>query len=89
MPIQPKYKIVIWNANGLHQRVKELKTFLYEQDIDIMIISETHFTDKHYVCIPKYRLYHTKHPDNKARGGTAIIIRDTIKHYERNKFSKD
>ena len=47
-----KYKIAIWNANGLQQHAKELKTFIYEQNIDIMMISETHFTDKHYLRIP-------------------------------------
>lgn len=26
---------------------------------------------------------------NKARGGTAIFIRDSIKHYEREKFIKE
>lgn len=54
-----------------------------------MMISETHYTDKHYLEIPKYNLYHTKHPSDKAHGGTAIIIRDSIKHYEREKFTKD
>lgn len=85
---QPKYKIAIWNANGLQQHALEIKTFLIEQKIDIMMISETHFTDRNYIRIPKYNLYHTTHPDNKSHGGTAIIIREDIKHYEREKFEK-
>lgn len=84
-----KFKIAIWNANGLQQHAQEIKTFLNSENIDIMMISETHFTDKHYLHIPKYNLYHTKHPSNKAHGGTAIIIRNNIQHYESEKFSKD
>lgn len=39
--------------------------------------------------IPKYRIYHTKHLDKKAHGGTAIVIRESIKHYKRDKFSNE
>jgi hypothetical protein len=89
MAEQQKYKIAIWNANGLQQHAQELKTFLYDQNIDIIMISETHFTKKHYLRIPKYKVYHTRHPSDKAHGGTAIIVRDSIKHHEREKFTKD
>jgi hypothetical protein len=47
-----------------------------------MLISETHFTDKSYFSIPKYITYLTNHPDNTAHGGTAILIKRTINHYE-------
>lgn len=33
-------KIGVWNANDLTQRTKELKYYLYEQNIDVMLISE-------------------------------------------------
>lgn len=33
-----------------------------------------------------YMLYHTIHPDGKARGGTAILIKSSIKHYELQKY---
>ena len=39
-----KLKIALWNANVLAQRSLELKTFIINQDIDIMLVSETHFT---------------------------------------------
>jgi len=29
------------------------------------------------------------HPDDKAHGGTAIIIKSSIKHYEIDKYQKD
>jgi hypothetical protein len=39
-------QLALWNANGLHQHVEELKTFLSLRNIYIMLISKTHFTDK-------------------------------------------
>ena len=47
-----------------------------------MLISETHFTDRSYFNIPKYLTYSTNHPDNTAHGGTAILIKSAINHYE-------
>ena len=44
--MKKEYKIAVWNANGLAQRTLELKAFLVDQNIDIMMISETHFIKK-------------------------------------------
>lgn len=74
-------KIAVWNANGLAQHIQHIKIFLLKQDIDIMLISETHFTKKSYFKIPKYVIYDTQHPDGTAHGGTAVIIKNTIKHH--------
>lgn len=54
-----------------------------------MLISETHFTSKSYFKIPEYNLYHTMHPDGKAYGGSAILIKANIKHYQCQSFCKD
>lgn len=82
-------KIVIWNANSLCNRALELKSFLYSNDVDIALISETHFTCKSYLRIPNYLIYNTKHPDGKAYGGTAIIIKQNIKDCLKKAFKKD
>lgn len=52
------------------------------------MICEIHFTSKSYVSIPWYSTYYTLHPDGSAHGGTAIIIRSNIKHYETRSYSK-
>jgi hypothetical protein len=39
-------QLAVWNANGLTQHKEELEMFLSIYDIDIMLISETHFTEK-------------------------------------------
>lgn len=51
-----------------------------------MLISETHFTHRNYFSMPNYKYYQTKHPDGKAHGGTAIVVRANIRHYESNSF---
>lgn len=83
-----KIKIAVWNANGLAQHGLEIKHFLLNEKIDIMLISEAHFTDKTYLKIPNYLIYVTKRPDGKAYGGSAIIIRQKIKHHELEKLSQ-
>jgi exonuclease III len=42
-------RLALWNANGLIQHVEEVQTFISLHNIDIMLISETHFTEKSYL----------------------------------------
>jgi hypothetical protein len=64
----------MWNANGLTEHIEKLKTFMSIHNIDIMLISETHFTEKK--LLPNYTVYHTNHPARNALGRTAIIIQN-------------
>ena len=82
-------KICVWNANGLAQRSLELKTFLINENIDIMLISETHFTQKNHLNISHYSVYYTNHPDGKSHGGRSVINKTKIKHYENKHRSDD
>jgi hypothetical protein len=45
-------QLALWNANGLAQHTEELKTFISIHNIDIMLISERHFTEKIYLKLP-------------------------------------
>jgi hypothetical protein len=49
-----------------------------------MLITEMHFTEKSYLNLPNYTVYHTSHP-----AGTAIIITNSIKHHQLNNYSQD
>ncbi len=82
-------RVATWNANGLVHNKLELENFLHQEKIDIMLVSETHFTSATVLRIRDYRVYSTHHPSNKARGGAAVIIRHSIKHFEADKFSQD
>lgn len=82
-------KIALWNANGLAQHSQELKLFIQNHDLDILLISETHFTNKSFFSLPRHTIYNTNHPDEAAHGGTAIIIKNNIQHYEMEKYEKN
>lgn len=81
-------KIVQWNANGVSQHKLEIETFLNRHSIDIMLISETHLTSKNNFKMHGYTIYETKHPDDKSRGGTAILIKNRIRHYQLDSISE-
>ena len=68
---------------------EELTIFLKQNYIDILLISETHFTYKNYFRIPSYKLCHTTHPDGTAHGGTAILTKESIQHYELLKYQEE
>jgi exonuclease III len=73
---------VTWNANGLLTHKHEVKTFLHINKIDILLISESHFTNLTVFKIPHFNVYNTPHPDGTALGGTTLIIRQSLSHYE-------
>jgi hypothetical protein len=80
-------RIMEWNASGLLQHKEELQAILSTENIDICLISETHSTSESHVQFRICVIYHTIHPANTARGGSSVMIRDTIKHYEVEKCS--
>jgi exonuclease III len=82
-------KLVIWNANGLAQNVEEVKHYTRTHQVDIILISETHFTSRCYFKIPNYTVYDTRHPDGTVHGETAIIIQNGLKHHLHGHYSVD
>ena len=82
-------RIMEWNANGLLQHQQELQAVLDIDKVDICLISETHFTNQSYINFKKYKVYHTIHPDNTAKGGRTVIIRNNILHHEEIKYKTE
>jgi hypothetical protein len=70
-------KIVLWNANWLAQHMEEVKNYIQNQQVD-MLISETNSTTRSYFKIPNYAIYDTQHPDGTAHEGTAILIKTAL-----------
>jgi exonuclease III len=75
-------RIAAWNANGLQQSIHEIEVFLWDQKKDICLISETHLTKEFRSRINGYKIYHTIRPDKIGKGGSAMIIKENIKHYQ-------
>ena len=65
--------ILAWNCNGLIKSKLELQLLLHQQNIDIVLLSETHTTSETYFNINNYKFYHTYHPSNNARGGSGTM----------------
>lgn len=82
-------RIAAWNANGIQQNQNEIQLFLDMQKIDICLISETHLTKQSYIQFKGYKTYHTIHPQNSARGGSAVIVKENIIHYEQTKYETE
>ena len=81
-------RIALWNANGLQNHKEELKLFLTQNQIDIMFISETRFTSISHFSIAGYNICLANHPDDKAHGGTAILIKSKIAYAEQLCYAK-
>lgn len=84
--MQKFLKVMLWNANGLLKHQQELEVILESEKIDVCLIAETHFTKQSFIKIKNYVIYHTIHPNNSARGGSAVIIKNSIKHFEEEKY---
>jgi len=50
-------KLATWNVNGLAKYAQEVKAFILSQDIDILLVFETHFR---YTMILTYHTLDTK-----------------------------
>lgn len=74
-------KISLWNSAGLSNKFAELHQFIADKDIDVMLISETHLIDSDSIKIQGYSAYTANHPSNRRRGGVAVVIKNSIRHY--------
>lgn len=81
--------ILLWNANGLYLHRTELQILLQQKRIDIALITETHFTSQSRLFFPNYSIYTANHPDGTAHGGTAVIIRSSLRHFFHSSTSFD
>jgi exonuclease III len=82
-------QLASWNTNGLTQHMEELRKFIYIYNIDVMLISETDFTEKSHLKLPNHAVYHTNHPAGTIRGDTAMIIKNSIKHHQLSNCSQN
>lgn len=86
------YWIINWIRElvaDIRQHENELRYFLIRNQIDVMIVSETHLTYRSYLRIICYTIYDTKDPRGTALGGTTILIKSRKTYLLLNSFSKD
>ncbi|KAM8714568.1 hypothetical protein ACLKA7_000010 [Drosophila subpalustris] len=73
-------KIISWNAAGIINKLTELECYIHQNDIDVVVMSETHLTDADTIEIDGYYVYTANHPANTRSGGSAVIINQNIEH---------
>ncbi|BES92288.1 Hypothetical protein NTJ_05096 [Nesidiocoris tenuis] len=78
----PALKVSTWNCRGLNNKYFELKTFLSQYDIDILLATETKLATGINFAMPGYSVYRADHPSGRRKGGSLILIRCKIKHDE-------
>ena len=71
--------IMAFNANGIEGQINELEMVLYERDIDILLLNETHLKDKDKFKLINYYTYRNDRKDGPL-GGTAICVKKQIGH---------
>lgn len=84
-----RLQICFWNANGLSQHKNEVQQFLHTHQIDVLLVSETHFSIKNCFRINGYFTYDTKHPSGRACGGSAILVRKDVDHFPMPEYKTD
>jgi hypothetical protein len=82
-------QLALWNANSLAQHEEELKTFFSIHNIGVMLSTEMHFTEKKLSKISQLCSLPYEPSSRTARGGTAIIIKNTVKHHQLNNYNQD
>jgi hypothetical protein len=82
-------QLALWNANGLAQHTEELRTFIWNQNINVLLISGIHLIENKLSKLPNYALYHTNYPAGIVWGATAMMITNSIKYHQLNKCSQN
>lgn len=74
-------KIIAWNVNSIRSKAKqeEVRYLLSEQKPHLLLLSETKLNDGNFVHFPQYKIYRNDRLSDGG-GGTAILIREPIKH---------
>jgi hypothetical protein len=74
-------KIIAWNVNSIRSKAKqeEVRYLLTERKPHLVLLSETKLNDSNFVQFPQYKIYRNDRLSDGG-GGTAILIREPIKH---------
>ncbi|GFU83947.1 hypothetical protein TNCV_3852691 [Trichonephila clavipes] len=73
-----------WNTNDILSKLTELKFFIEQHSPDLILIQETHLRPSHNINIANYTCYRNDRPtsdNNRAFGGTLILVKNAINHY--------
>ena len=70
------FKVMSWNCQSVRNKKIELCTFVQNNNIDIIQLSETWLAEKAHFYIPSFDCYRV----DRSHGGVAILIKNSIPH---------
>ncbi|GBN23336.1 putative RNA-directed DNA polymerase from transposon X-element [Araneus ventricosus] len=70
-----------WNAEGIKPKYNQFKYFAQEWKPDVIAIQETHLNSGDKLKLVNYTTYRTDKLTHRG-GGTALLIRNSIDHYQ-------
>jgi len=76
-------KILIWNANGISRKAKDVELFAHNKKVDILLVTELRLKRGETVKIYGYAYYPAYRPslNNNSVGGVAVFVRTTLRHF--------
>lgn len=75
-------RFALWNANGICQHRDEVESFIKNNNLDMLLVSETHLNDRSHFRIRGFDVIKCNRSDGAARGGSAIIVKSSIQYEE-------
>lgn len=86
-----KLKIVTWNANGILNKLDQLKLFLFKHKVDIMLINESKLIKTDGLRIKNYSILRSDRNsnDNVRGGGVLILIKNNVPYKKINSPKTD
>ncbi len=73
--------IMTWNANGVQLHKHEIELLLKNNEVDVLLLSETHLIEGSRIYFKNYHCYQAHYPSGRARGGAAVIIKRNLRHH--------
>jgi len=71
-----------WNANGLKTKIPDVINFLQRQEIDILLIQETHLTNKDKLKLKNFQIQRQDGPN--GHGGLVTLIKNHIPYLHKS-----
>lgn len=81
--------VLLWNWNGILNHINGLTETIHKKIIDLILISESHLTDRAKLNISSYHLITSNQLDGTAYAGFAILIRTHIQLYALPNYNKN
>lgn len=78
-------RILFWNCQGVTRKRLELLQLVQQQNIDVILLNETHLSTNRHFKLPNYFSYYTNKPQTTNKppaGGTAILVHRRIIHHQ-------